>query len=266
MGWTGDSINRSVDSNTTWQRYEFTATAPATGITYMYFWPTKGSTIDISEIQIEHKDHSTPFTAETRIDFINDYSTNNNVAELEITTTPEWVSSDDNGYYYFDGIDDQASLPSGLIEELNEDAFTLSLWVKSTGLTTGMAKGGLISLGYSLNFGINADGNLSIITDDGTNILGLSSNGINLFDNNFHFVQATYENSKLTLYIDGVENSTLTRGFSYRYTNSGVLGNDVNNSSICRFKGYMDEVKVYNRALSSDEIKYQYDMNSYKYE
>ncbi len=89
---------------------------------------------------------------------------------------------------------------------------------------------------------------------------GLGAYGPEVSDQNWHAVAATYSGSTLTLYFDGVPAAqnqvTLDTGFS-----PVIVGNSPENSSEW-FKGSIDDVRIYNRALSADSIKTLYEYES----
>jgi hypothetical protein len=71
-------------------------------------------------------------------------------------------------------------------------------------------------------------------------------------------VAVTYDNSLFRLYVNGVEQGTATPVSGVIENNAGPLriGSDPCNSDY--FNGLIDEARVYNRALSEDEIRAQY--------
>jgi hypothetical protein len=95
---------------------------------------------------------------------------------------------------------------------------------------------------------------------------GVFSNFINYADNNWHFFVATYNKTNPTyvttdfsLWIDGINvgisNSNSTQGINSPITNnlfSTTIGN--NNLSNNQFTGYLDDIAIYNRALTQEEI------------
>ena len=133
--------------------------------------------------------------------------------------------------------------------------FTISHWVKSNGgggYTVSNAGGGN---GY--RFGINSNkigfliGNSSGYTETlcGTKTIN---------DNKWHQITGIYDNpsKKFSCYVDGVYGGTVTTvdftGFS---TSAPAIGG-------YSFAGYIDEVKIYNYALTEEEIKQDYNRGS----
>src|SRR5918993_509757 len=143
--------------------------------------------------------------------------------------------------------------------------FSLGTWFRADridheGVGILLNKGGFVSElnGENLNFGIWLNPSETIEggfeTKSGTNVFVSSQGKYN--DGLWHYVLLTYDNQVLSLYIDGVmADSKITSGVTP--DNGGdkefVIGGD---SSIDDrfFKGDLDEIKVWNRALSNEEI------------
>jgi hypothetical protein len=71
--------------------------------------------------------------------------------------------------------------------------------------------------------------------------------------NRWTHIAATYDASKLTLYVDGVVSSTVPDNGALRQSDSPLrLGGNIWGEW---FAGAIDEVRVYNRALSPAEVK-----------
>jgi hypothetical protein len=77
-------------------------------------------------------------------------------------------------------------------------------------------------------------------------------------DNVWHHIVATYDMSSMRLYVDGVEKTSMATTESILYDNKPVLiGADCNNAEHISdegWDGFIDEVLIYNRALSQAEI------------
>ncbi len=84
------------------------------------------------------------------------------------------------------------------------------------------------------------------------------------FDNTWHFVGFTFDgpNSNLKLYVDGTEDTNVTKIYDdpiseiYNSTAGLTIGCDLYyGAADYLFKGLIDEVAIYNRALSAEEIR-----------
>jgi len=87
----------------------------------------------------------------------------------------------------------------------------------------------------------------------GTTVCGTSA----LNDDVWHHVAVTYDQSTMRLYVDGVlDNSTTETGTPDTSIGSVLIGAEVGTSSAARrfFNGTIDEVRVYSRALTAEEI------------
>jgi hypothetical protein len=86
------------------------------------------------------------------------------------------------------------------------------------------------------------------------------NSGAGLLDGNWHHLALTYNGAALVSYIDGAQTATnpvtgaITTGSP---TNIGNYGGYYAN-------GYIDDVRIYNRALSANEVKQLYSSNIFK--
>ena len=152
----------------------------------------------------------------------------------------------------FDGVDDRIDIPYGA-DLNNSTTFSFSVWVKpsaGTG-TVRVALGSLTNRGYSLVLGSNNF--WRFIT--GTNrheILGPAATTLL-----WTHVVGVYSNQTKQLYINGVCLATNT-GVSYVPNTSAVLciGGQVtaNGGASNLFKGTVDDVQIFSRALNAAEV------------
>ena len=107
-----------------------------------------------------------------------------------------------------------------------------------------------------------------VLSGDGlTNTKEYYSN-VNAFDNNWHLIGFVWNNSTLTLYIDGVLDSNPTKYSDNSMTNiynnislntNLTIGSVLNNDSPSYlFTGRIDEARLYNAAMTTSQIKKQY--------
>ena len=93
-------------------------------------------------------------------------------------------------------------LPSDMSCLSGNNEQTLSCWVKSSGLGSGMSLGGLISLGYGNTLFLTAS-NYQYRIDNSSDLDTIVANQ-NPYDGNWHLVTATYKSGVASIYIDGV--------------------------------------------------------------
>ena len=156
----------------------------------------------------------------------------------------------------FDGMNDYVSTSLGPISNNLGNSFTLAAWVKNSNVSDGW--GWIIgeSAGGTFLFGkqgsedaihVNMDGIIS-----GTKI----ANSGGVFDGNWHNVVLVRDSTDMKLYVDG--------GFRSATTVSNTVTTCTGNVSIGRrgngeyWRGSVDEVAIYNRALSAAEIVSHY--------
>jgi len=143
---------------------------------------------------------------------------------------------------------------SGL--ELNSLPFTLELWFKPEGSQN--LRSGLFFGRNPLN---NDNGGIQYLDND--NIIGMSNvsadwDGINggfAQPNAWHHVAFVVTNNTRYMYLDGIETSQNDMNIAVDYSASNVYIGFDNVGSDRAFKGTIDEVRVYNVALSKTTIE-----------
>jgi hypothetical protein len=150
----------------------------------------------------------------------------------------------------FDGVDDSVAIRHS--ESLMPtDAITLVSWVKILGPAQAhhgiIGKNGYISGYRLLVHGTNMKVLFQLTGEEGYNLWS----SIPVADDRWHFIAATYDGSKMRLYIDGTKDPN-------EADRAGPI--DANTSPVMIGKpqyalnGLIDEVRIYNRALSEEEI------------
>ncbi|MDD4407692.1 MAG: LamG domain-containing protein, partial [Bacilli bacterium] len=155
----------------------------------------------------------------------------------------------------FDNIDDFISLPDNIGYTT---AFSAFAWFKSLGTP----KGGfhIIFGPQQLEMSIPTSGSLRVGVYSG--IRYVSNHGSGLNDGSWHFIGFTYDGTNKNAYIDGqyvgtqTTSGTLTYNFPYRAT--GVFGST---TSTYATNGLIKTITIYNRALTAEEILYNYNMS-----
>ena len=167
-----------------------------------------------------------------------------------------------NGAMNFDGVDDYVNCGNATNLRLNSN-FSIGFWAKRAG-PTGASCPGIMIKGDSSS----ANGYL-IFSDDATGLLYLKRNnaqqpwGAYLGANWQHFA-ATYDSTlgRAYLYANGARTQTWTVAFP---ASSGTAPLRIAMGDSRPINGSLDEVRVWNRMLSSDEVAMQYKTSLNKY-
>jgi len=138
-------------------------------------------------------------------------------------------------------------------------AVTISAWVKPLKKAN--------SIHYSAIASRNTTNYLVMIRQDGIVVFYLAgvqnwvtNDGTkNLFDGHWHLVTATYDGSFQRLYVDAIlMNSSPITGNITSNSNATLIGRDTTSATNFNFSGSLDDVRIYNRALSASEISQLY--------
>ena len=160
----------------------------------------------------------------------------------------------------FDGADDYVYSTT---QVTNPQAFSLSLWMRTATSSGAKIIGfesnqiGTGSGSWDRHIYVGTDGKLRFGWWTGAAIAITSINQVT--DNNWHHIFATYNSGVGSLYIDGVLQGNTSAASAVNYSGYWRLGsyrmlswpNAVDNSY---YSGQIDNVRIYNKAFSDDEI------------
>lgn len=158
----------------------------------------------------------------------------------------------------FDGSDDYVDC--GNDESLNLiNALTIMAWIKLNGDYTSQQEivhkllysSSSNNKGYGLNFG-QTDNEFIFYTMRDAGGSGLTSS-ISLSDDNWHFVVATHDGTTKKIYFDGVLDVSQAYGSPFSTPQGLGIGSTCTGTGTF-FNGSIDEVRIYNCALTNDEI------------
>jgi len=179
-----------------------------------------------------------------------------------IISDATWVDSGNCGKALsFDGVDDYVDC--GHTDSLTLTTFSVSAWIRiedGDGFNIPVVnKGGYgyDSPGKNANYGLSVDDNKfsgGFEEHDGKDHFVESSDAYN--DGNWHFVVVTYDKKYLILYVDGDEVDREETSANPELDNTRPLTIGKNALLDDRyFNGQVDEVRIYNRALTQSEIQ-----------
>lgn len=159
-----------------------------------------------------------------------------------------------------DGVDDYIKIPNGIIEKLSD--FTVSTWVYADTVTT---------WSRIFDFGSGTTSNMFLTSNDGTGKMKFSLSGSNISSQSasttsalpakaWTYVTVTLSANKLSIYINGVLKGTGLSFMGRPYDLGATTANYIGKSQYTAdpfFKGKIDDFRIYNYAMSVDEIKAQ---------
>ena len=183
------------------------------------------------------------------------YSNNGTVSEAIWNSTGGYGGF---GAYEFDGVDDYITLPASN-KLITGSEGTLAAWVKSeSGYNLG-ARIITIHAGSGVGSGFNiviAGGKWSSYSRDETSGAYLSSNVA--VDTDWHFITTTNDGITHRIYVDGVEKNNQLIGM-IAGSHVGYIGHYDTSTQTYAWNGTIDEVKIFNRSLSSEQIMALYE-------
>jgi len=191
---------------------------------------------------------------------VRDYSSYENNGTLAGTSTdPTWSSDCQvGGCYDFD--DDYLSVSDEI--ELRLHNFTLSAWIKFNQLSTGswfgiVGKGSRFASRNYAFFQAPSTNQIFYSFSNGTVFASHYSNKTDFSVDTWYYVVTTYNGSSFNLYVDGDLDSNYSESRTPITTSDDFFIGGI--STYTGFNGSIDEVQVYNFALSKNQIKEIYD-------
>jgi len=162
-----------------------------------------------------------------------------------------------SGGLSFDGSNDGVLI--GNPANLQLQSFTFDAWIKraSTSVAgggTGFQEGEIFVYGTNgYAFGLLGTTNELFLSKTGVNF---RSGGTTITDNtNFHHVAVTKSGSTVIFYVDGVASAPIFYNPGFSFTSVVAIGAVGDFNPPASFLGIIDEMEVYNRALSAGEIQ-----------
>ena len=166
------------------------------------------------------------------------------------TTLPIWTNDAKFGKgLYFNGIDNYVRAPSSIGMS---GAFTITVWAKQTAFLSNPSAFAKVIVG--------GNGNNCDLYDMGTNYAFYAGSNFTLTPPSmgvWNHIALTVDGTNGNFYLNGVlknTSSTIASVCTNKYIGGGVASR--------WFNGYIDEVKIYNSALTADEIKIDYNRGS----
>jgi len=154
----------------------------------------------------------------------------------------------------FDGVQDYVDMEDAL--DLNASEFTISAWIKrelgSINTSILSKRDATYTEGY--DFKINNSGNLEMLWNGGAQ--SVTSSTV-IPQDKWHHVAVIYKSGTATLYIDGVADGTASSlSAPVATTESFYIAAAGKGTPTAFFKGNIDEVRVWDVALTVDQLHY----------
>ena len=182
-----------------------------------------------------------------------DYSGNNNTGDLFGDTRFPVLG----GVFYppfaarFDGDNDYIRVNNSLVSNLNQ--LSTSVWVKANSSNTNKMRIFRVSGGNILYLDRRSDEKFEVTLYNNLGVQGKVTSSVAYPDTLWHNVLLTYDGQWLRLFVGGVETgSSATLNGSIRTGTNFYIGY----SGVDSWDGMVDEVAVWGRVLTNEEIQY----------
>jgi hypothetical protein len=171
---------------------------------------------------------------------------------------PTWVDGKFGKALSFDGIDDYVEIPDSASLRVPDPSVTVSVWVNRfshdanyEGIITKWEQVGNFK-GFLMQSMV--DGSIRFLIGNGPTHSRATAV---ITDNEWVHLLGTYDGSTIKLFKNGVLVSSVSFGGGTYTTNPVEIGRRIHGAT-AYFNGLIDEVRIFNRALSEEEIKFLY--------
>ncbi len=138
--------------------------------------------------------------------------------------------------------------------------FTIETWVKRSSSAI-LTNSPFPSSPNGTIFAYGQNG-YAFFIDQNTNRLGLTNVGISLVssnlsitDTNWHHVAVTKSGNQVVFYVDGAADTPIIYNTTFGFTTNAAIGARGDNNAQNAFFGAIDELAIYNRALTASEVQ-----------
>ncbi|MFW6016841.1 MAG: LamG domain-containing protein, partial [bacterium] len=256
-----NSYSIYLDITDDWQYWSVTYFVDIGGSGPCYFLESQKNDIDtvcFDKIQLEEKDHATPFVNSIREGKVIDCSGYNHHANLELNITPIWVedSKIGTGCYESSIYPTYIDIPYGKGIDMSKFHHTISMWVKPN-----VIEGNNIF--FASNNGSNQRLYLSIYDEKWDIGIQGSAWSTELSKTSvateWTHVALIMNGNNAKLYING--DFSMSKSYtSYNLDSDFRIHMHYTMSSSYQYYGKIDDLRIYGTALSEDDIKELYDI------
>lgn len=263
-----------LDSTPPW--INFTDPTPANGTTQLIDSIYVNLTTSDESLHYSFVDFDNSLVLWMRMDDINSSGDPTDISSYSNNGSAEGNAAQTSAGYYgkaftFDGDSDYVDVNPGNGLILNQSA-TISAWIYIKGLASGYGntifmKGDGVAwanLHYIL-FEYDGSDKMHLSVSDGSSALGGSGpQTATLSENQWHHIVATWNSSHKCIYTNGSLSECVQSSIMPKSTMSGCVAKiGVTYATSYDFNGTIDEVLIFNRSLSANEILSLYNQTSY---
>jgi hypothetical protein len=220
-----------------------------------------------SESTSESNPDDPPYAPQTPIDYTAYYPLDGNANDLSgngLDGSVQGGSFTDGkvaGALSFDGVDDYVAIEDDPLLDIT-DALTLAAWVKPEQSQDDYARiisrerSGAGNRQYNLGVDASADDPRTVVDTESADGVEVSA-VLPFADNNWHHVAMSFDSSdKIRLYVDGsVADSTGVSAELVSRDSQVTLGAPAHLPGKDHFAGLIDDVRIYDRALTPSEVQ-----------
>ncbi len=183
----------------------------------------------------------------------NDSTGNGNSGTLAGTTLPTWGAGKINNALTFNGVDDEVDVPSASVLK-PATAFTVAAWVKPTSTSDMAVVKSPDGTGFGTGWRLTLSSTTGVTTYITTSVSGNTSANVgSTVAGQWSHVAFVYDGNFLTAYLNGVAGTPTPATGTVTYGASDVLKIG-KSSGVSYFSGIIDDVRIYNRALSASDM------------
>ncbi|MFC1741787.1 LamG-like jellyroll fold domain-containing protein, partial [Nanoarchaeota archaeon] len=253
-----DNTNYTTENLTVWYT---SSDVNGDNVTNVTNWYLNGTSIMVLNMPFEG-------TGGNESEWVKDYSNNSNHGSMTGSGNATWSATsgfDGRGAYTFDGTDDYIDAGSDSSFDVAEDGeVTVAAWVNSAYLPTDtdaqqsiIDKAGNTTHGaYFFKF-MPSGGDTVLVFGSFDGVLHSAIWTLSGWSTDeWHHTAGTYDGTQWSLYVDGeLKMNTTSDGPEYVPEGSMLIGARENTpDSDQLFNGTLDDIRVYNRSLTADQI------------
>ena len=277
--YNNSSYSTGIDITDSFDTYEiiivFNTKENITSMDKMYIQPNalkdEYVKVRIWDIQVEKKDHATPFTTSSRSQVLKDISGYGYDMNTYNEYSPVWNKDDSsNRIKNYSTLTKKDSYSNLNFKYKYPDAFTFSCWVRTTDNEAFCLIGFPHGNNTAISLAINSGGKISLHSYSSTPNTNAdkwyANSNTSINDGEWHFIAVTYDGTTAKSYIDGKYEASSTVTFDFKRQAIYDLAINMRDpdsnwydyETRRRYEGDISDVRVYATALSAEDIKLLY--------